>query len=209
MKNIKLSFCTSIVTLALGVMLAYTPATYSGGKSAADCNAATLAQALQGLTMSQHGIVNNAAISLFIVCSVDWENNDFCCGDNGLNGAQGFPGVFWGDGPLGADFRDVVVQASFPPGGVTTADITCVYRSGFHNAPGFFTVAFVIDAGIDKLPFPPIPISEERGQNTASRDLAAPIPNGGVGPNNTVVCGLDPGEGIVAVYTFPFGVFED
>lgn len=87
------------------------------GKPAANCSAANLSQALLGIGNSQLGIVNNATIPLFVVCSVD---------------VDALP------------VTDVQIDALIAaPGG----DITCTYRAGIKFASGFATASVTITCG--------------------------------------------------------------
>lgn len=173
MKKHKLTVNTSFNAFVVALCLLFTTPVNAGIKSGADCNAANLSQALLGIGTSQFGITNNATIPLFIVCSVDFTFTD------GL--------------------EDVTVEAAFPAGG---GSIPCTFRSGTALGTGFFTISFTINAGVDETANAD-PSSPLRGRDSALSENPAVAPNfpsDGAGPNNTVVCALDPGEGVTAVF---------
>lgn len=152
--------------------------------SGAACSAATLGQALLGLTNSQNGVVNNADIPLFVVCSVDLELLTALTVAVGDVGAEG------------------VFPAAPAASAATPGAIACTLRNGTFGAPGFASAAFTIASGIDTItPGVVSPlrgfdtVDTENGAGTAGAVLLAAAPGG----NNTLVCALDPGEGIAFV----------
>lgn len=205
MKKMKHSITATVAAILMAATLTFTPPAKAVTTSAVNCNAANLTQALLGISMSQLGIVNNAAISLFIACSVDYFESGFFTRYRSCGSGAGFIGPPCGGPPN--DLWDVFVEASFPESG-SDGLIQCVYRSGFFGAPGFFSAQFVIVAGQDTsfAPDPPVALpSVLRGYTSVNANIIdGTIPHGGVGQNNTVVCALNTGEGITSVATTRF-----
>lgn len=157
--------CGKLITVILGAWLYMVPnANAFTLNSGADCQAANLSQALLGVSNSQNGIVNNATIPLFVVCSVD---------------VTSIPGV-----PVSN--LGVIVGAVFPAAGGT---IPCTLRGGFVDLPGFLSASFTIA---------PLGISPQSGVGSTGAGALGDVLDGG-GVNLTIVCALDPGEGITFV----------
>lgn len=137
--------------------------------SGAVCSAANLTQALLGMTTDQNGIVNNASIPLFVVCTVTTEVTTLP-----LNGI------------------DIAVQAIFPAAG---GSITCIFRSAALGMPGFSSAQVTIDSGV------PAGFSPLRGFDSIDGENGAGTLDGSFagGSNLTLVCALDPGEGIDSI----------
>lgn len=178
MKRLRQHFQKAFIAVLLTAWIAYTPTADANIlKSGADCNAANLGQALLGIATNQIGIINNASIPLFIVCSVDVDRDN--------------------------NFVDVFIEGIFPAGGGT---IPCTFRVNNLGGGGFRSAALIIVSGTFNSPAisPSIlpPITPVRGYTSVNADNgdgtvnALDIFNG---LSITVVCALDPDEGIGGV----------
>ena len=117
MKKNKLFTIAASLVLASS-LLAPTMANAQVISSGADCMAANLNQALQGIGWSQRGVVNNATSPFFVVCPMEWDAG-------ALN-------------PVNA-----VVFATFPGSGV----IECTARSQNAISGVFTSVSFTVTSG--------------------------------------------------------------
>lgn len=174
MKKTKILFCALFTVFSLSVNSSSFATGLPGppvANSGAVCKAANLGQALLGMGSSQLGIVNNASIPLFVVCTVTF--------------VMGKP-------------ADIVVEAIFPGPGNS---ILCTFRLGVFNDPTFFSSTVTIESGDNGANPDTIPT---RGFDTINMEHGAGTVTGlqrSISLNQTVVCALDPGEGIVSVST--------